>query len=311
MEGREPGHIPVMAGAALEWLRVREDGTYVDCTAGAGGHSERIAERLTTGRVVALDRDPAAVALSRKRLARFPRVTVVHRNYGELAAALADLEIPHVDGVLLDAGLSSVQLDDPERGFSFQQEGTLDMRMDTTQDMDAARFLASADERTLVAALRDFGDVGPARRIAKAIVRRRAQGAMRTTGDLKRAVCEALHFVHGTPDEVRTVFQAVRMAVNKELKWLEAGLRQAIEVLAPGGRLVVIAFHSGEDRIVKNVMRDASRPSRELFPDGRVKAVTPPMLTLLTRKPVQPSAEEVRDNPRAKSALLRAAERRS
>ncbi|MBN2308675.1 MAG: 16S rRNA (cytosine(1402)-N(4))-methyltransferase RsmH [Candidatus Hydrogenedentes bacterium] len=303
-------HTPVLAGPALEWLGIREDGTYVDCTAGAGGHAELIAQRLSGGRLIALDRDSAAVDAARARLARFTNVTVLHRNYAELAEALASAGIDKVDGILLDAGLSSVQLDDPLRGFSFQQEGPLDMRMDTSHGPSAADLLAAADVRSLAQILKDYGDVGPARRIAARIIDRRDAGRLASTCDLAEAVSDALAFVRGTPDEVRTVFQAIRMAVNEELRWLRSGLEQAIDALAHQGRLVVIAFHSGEDRVVKNVFRDAARPSRELLPDGRVKQVIAPRLTVLTPKPVRPGDEEVRANPRSKSACLRAAERR-
>ncbi|MBX7257454.1 MAG: 16S rRNA (cytosine(1402)-N(4))-methyltransferase RsmH [Candidatus Hydrogenedentes bacterium] len=304
-----PGHVPVLEGPALEWLRVRKDGVYVDCTAGAGGHSESIVRRLETGRLIALDRDAGAVERVRERLARFSSVEVVHANYGELAAVLEGMNIASVDGVLLDAGLSSVQLDDAERGFTFQADGPLDMRMDTSHGPTAAEFLSGMREPELAKVLRDFGDVGPARRIAQAITQRCARGRLKTTADLRDAVREALPFVTGDPDEIRTVFQAIRMAVNDELRWLRAGIEQAIRVLAPGGRLVAIAFHSGEDRVIKNAMRDASRPLRELHPDGRVKKTIPAQLEVLTPKPVTPDDDEVRANPRSHSARLRAAER--
>jgi len=303
-------HVPVLVGPALDWLAVRPEGVYVDCTAGAGGHAEQIARRLTTGRLIALDRDPHAVALSRERLARFPQATVLHRNYGELTAVLRELAAGPVDGVLIDAGVSSMQLDDPARGFSFQEEGPLDLRMDATAGPTAAEFLARITEHDLARLLREYGDVGPAQRIASAIVSRQRAGRMRTTADLAEAVQEALAFVtRGMPAEVRTVFQALRIAVNEELRWLETGLMQSIEALAPGGRLVVIAFHSGEDRIVKNVFRAAGRPRRERYPDGRTRSVTEPVLKILTRRPVTPGAAEIAANPRARPAKLRAAER--
>jgi 16S rRNA (cytosine1402-N4)-methyltransferase len=302
-------HIPVLAGPVIEWLRVRPTGTYVDCTAGAGGHAALVAERLTTGRLIALDRDPAAVALASERLSPYPQAMVCHRNYSELAAVLAELGVDNVDGVLVDAGVSSMQLDQPRRGFSFQAEGPLDMRMDTTQGATAAQWLASTDMPTLMRSLRTYGDVGPAKRIASAILRRSDREGLETCQDLVAAVCEALPFVSGVPEEVRQVFQAVRIAVNDELGALKKGLDEAVAALAPHGRVVAIAFHSGEDRIVKNVLRDAARRRRELYPDGRVKAVEAPILKVLTKKPVQPDAEEARANPRSRSARLRAAER--
>ena len=183
------------------------------------------------------------------------------------------------------------------------------MRLDSTQETTAARYLAGVDKQELVRVLRDYGDVRPAKRIADAIVHRRDRGQMNLTSDLADAVSEALDFVHGQPEETRTVFQAIRIAVNDELASLETCLKSAVDALAPEGRLVVLTFHSGEDRIAKNVLRDAARVHRELHPDGRVKHAVPPRVKLLTRKPILPDEEEVRRNPRAHSAKLRAAER--
>lgn len=302
-------HVPVLAIPSLAWLNVWPDGVYVDCTVGAGGHSELIAERLATGRLIALDRDPLAVDLASRRLAKYPCVKVLHRNYGELGEILRTEGFDRVDGILLDAGVSSMQLDTAGRGFTFQACGPLDMRMDTSRGPTAAEFLASVDEDELLRILKDYGDVGPAKRIVAAIVARRRANALTTTQDLSDAVAEALTFVKGVPQETRTVFQAVRIAVNDELKWLVEGLRQAVAALKPHGRLVVITFHSGEDRIVKNVMRESSRPRRELYPDGRVRETVPPLLKILTTRPETPSEDELRANPRAHSAKLRVAER--
>ncbi|MCC6143113.1 MAG: 16S rRNA (cytosine(1402)-N(4))-methyltransferase RsmH [Candidatus Hydrogenedentes bacterium] len=302
-------HVPVLAGPALEFLRVRPDGCYVDCTAGAGGHSALIAARLTTGRLIALDRDPLGVELTRERLRTVESATVLLRNYAELADVLHEHHTARVDGVLLDAGLSSMQIDDPDRGFSFQSDGPLDMRMSPQESETAAAFLPRVTEDELVRALREYGDLRQAGRIARAIISRREQGALQRTGDLRDAVKEALPFVKGVPEEVRTVFQAVRIALNQELRWLEDGVRQAIDALAPGGRFVAITFHSGEDRVVKNLLRDAGRPQRLLHPDGRVRQVIPPRVRVLTPSPVVADDEETRVNPRAKSAKLRAVER--
>lgn len=304
------GHIPVLAEEVLYWLRIDPAGTYVDGTAGAGGHSEQIARQLTSGRLIALDRDLEAVARASKRLADFACASVYHANYGAMAAVLAELGIEAVDGILIDAGLSSVQLDDPERGFTFQADGPLDMRMDRTTGPAALEWLKSVTEPELAGVLRQYGDVGPARRIARSICRRRAAQQLERTRDVAEAVAEALDFVAGVPEETRTVFQALRMAVNEELHWLEEGLHQGVGLLRPGGRIVAIAFHSGEDRVVKNVFREESRVQRLTYPDGRVRSVTPARLRVLTPKPVLPGDEEIRSNPRAKSAKLRVAERR-
>ncbi|HNR34534.1 MAG TPA: 16S rRNA (cytosine(1402)-N(4))-methyltransferase RsmH [Candidatus Hydrogenedentes bacterium] len=303
------GHVPVLAQAVVDGLCIRKDGIYVDGTVGAGGHAALIAERLRGGRLIAMDCDPESVACAHARLAPFPWVTLLHRNYGELAQVLAELDIGRVDGILIDAGVSSVQLDDPRRGFTFQQEGPLDMRLDTSKGVTAAQWLARIREDELAQILRAYGDVGPARRIARAILKRARRDAMKTSGDLAGAVSEALDFVHGMPEETRTVFQAIRIAVNEEYRWLEAGLRQGVEVLAPGGRIVVISFHSGEDRIVKRVFQEFSRKREIRWPDGRVRDCIPPRMRILTPKPIQPDEEEIRRNPRAHSARLRMAEK--
>jgi len=304
------GHIPVLAEEALYWLRIDPAGIYVDGTAGAGGHAERIARLLPSGRLIALDRDAEAVARVSKRLSGFPCVSVHHANYGAMAAVLADLGVESVDGILIDAGLSSPQLDDPDRGFTFQADGPLDMRMDRSRGPAAWEWLKTVTEAELAGILRQYGDVGPARRIARSLCQRRAAQRLERTGDVAEAVAEALDFVTRAPEETRTVFQALRMAVNEELRWLEEGLRQGVGLLKPGGRIVAIAFHSGEDRVVKNVFREASRTQRLIYSDGRVRSVTPARLRVLTPKPVVPGTEEIHGNPRAKSAKLRAAERR-
>ena len=305
-----PRHVPVLADEVMAWLNVRAGGTYVDCTVGLAGHAARIAKALKGGRLIALDRDPASVALACERLDPFHKVTVLHRNYGDLGAVLDEVGVEQADGILIDAGLSSRQLDDPDRGFSFQKEGPLDMRLDPTSGPTARERLATISEPELARVLKAYGDVGPARRIAAAIVRRRGGRGLETTKDLAEAVAEALPFVRERlPEETRTCFMAIRVLVNEELRWLETGLEQAIDALAPAGRLVVIAFNSNEDGIVKRVLRNAGRPRHERYPDGRTRAVHAPRLAVLTRRPVRPSAQEVRENPRASSGRLRAAQR--
>jgi len=294
----------------VEYLRIREDGVYVDCTAGAGGHSALIAERLSEkGTLIALDRDPVAVTLTRERLKSFGQAQVVRGNYRDLAASLAERGIVELDGVLIDAGVSSMQLDDPERGFSFQESGALDMRMDPETGPSAAEYLERVEESELARILREYGDLKRAKRIAKALCRRRETIPFKSTSDLVEAVGEVFDFVRETPEETRTVFQAIRIAVNEELEGLDKGLHQAIDLLRTGGRLVCITFHSGEDRIVKNVFRDAARKRTLLHADGRVKEVLPAVMKVLTRKPVRPTKDEIRTNPRARSAKLRAAEK--
>lgn len=302
-------HVSVMAEEALEWLAIRPDGIYVDGTAGAGGHASRIAERLDTGRLIALDRDPSAVALATERLSPFRQAVVVQAEYANLAETLASLGVSKVDGVLIDAGCSSMQIDTASRGFSFQADGPLDMRMNPEMGESAAAMLRRLPAPEIEALLRQYGDVGPAGRIADRIKARAHGGILETTAHLVEAVAEALPFVNGTPDEVRTVFQAIRIAVNDELNGLHRGIESAITSLAAGGRLVVISFHSGEDRVVKQALRAASRKNRILHPDGRVRQVEPARLKVLTPHPVEASEAECRENSRSRSAKLRAAAR--
>ncbi len=302
-------HVPVLAEACIDWLRVQAGGTYVDCTAGAGGHAELIAERLAHGRLIALDRDPNAAEGVRKRLAKYPFATVYQRNYSQLDAVLDEQGIKAVDGILLDAGMSSMQLDDPSRGFSFQEEGPLDMRMDSTQGPTAAAWLASTTTSDLAHTLKEFADVGPAMRIAQAIHERAAEGRLSTTHDLRAAIQDVLGHAFDKGSVLRQAFQAIRIAVNQELDALETVLPAAIRHLNPGGRLVVLSFHSGEDRVVKHAFQTFSRKQRTLNPDGTDAAVQPPYIRILTKKPQLPTAAEIKANPRAQSAKLRAAER--
>jgi len=301
-------HRPVLADTALAYLRVRPDGHYVDATAGAGGHSALIAEQLTSGRLIAVDRDPSAVALASKRLKKYKQARVVQGNYGNLGQILADEGLANVDGVLIDAGVSSMQLDEAGRGFSLQEEGPLDMRM-TPEGTTAATFLSTLSVEELRDILKKYGDVPKARRIAKAILARRNANTLNTTSDLREAVAEGLGITKKTPDEAYQVFQAIRIAVNDELRWLDMGVEQAVHHLNPEGRIVVISFHSGEDGVVKKVLKKYSKKRHELKPDGRIERVIPPELRLVTKRPVTPTEAEIRENPRARSAKLRAAEK--
>lgn len=304
-----PPHVPVMLAEALAWLEVRPEGVYVDCTAGAGGHAAAIAARLGAGRLIALDRDPDAVVMAGERLRPFPNARVERAAYGELNTVLERLAVVEIDGALIDAGCSSMQLDRPDRGFSFQEDGPLDMRMDPASGAPASEMLARMEEDAIAQALVDFGDVPFPKRIARSIHARAVAGRLERTHDLVSAVKEALPHVKGTPDEVRTVFQAVRIAVNRELEQLETGARAAIGCLRAGARLVVITFHSGEDRVIKDLFREASRARIERWPDGRTKSEHPPTVRLLTSKPVLPGEMEMRVNPRSKSAKMRVVER--
>lgn len=302
-------HVPVMAEEVIDLLRIHEDGVYVDATGGAGGHAVRIASRLRQGCLFVIDRDPEAVTLLHDRLSGYSCAHVLQGNYSDLDTLLPGSGTKSVDGVLFDLGVSSMQLDTPERGFSFQSDGPLDMRMDTTAVVDAAHWLAQASRGEITQALRDYGDVGPVGRIVNRIIARREENRLQRTSDLTAAVTEALDFVSAMPVEVRTVFQAVRMAVNEELKHLDVGLRCAASLLAPAGRIVVITFHSGEDRVVKQVFRGWTRPENVLSPDGRILERRVPMMKQVVKKPLLPSHEEIARNSRAKSAKVRAVER--
>jgi len=299
-------HTTVLLREAVEALVTTPDGIYVDGTYGRGGHSRAVLECLSPGgRLIAFDRDPQAVAAARAEIddARFE---IVHANFDQMRAELAARGIERVDGVLLDLGVSSPQIDDPTRGFSFRFDAPLDMRMDTTRGETAADFLARADERTITQVIRDHGEERFAFQIAKALVARRESGApVRTTGELSALVARSVKTREGGQDPATRTFQALRIHVNAELEALEQGLNAALHLLAPGARLVVISFHSGEDRIVKTFI---VRESRDV-PDRRapMAPVKPMRLESLGR--VKPSDEEIRANPRARSAVMRVAER--
>jgi len=303
---QEPGtHASVLLEEAVNALVTRTDGLYVDGTFGRGGHARAVLQRLApAGRLLAFDRDPEAVASA--AALDDPRLLMVHANFAELREELAGRGITHVDGVLLDLGISSPQIDTPERGFSFRFDAPLDMRMDTTRGETAADFLARADERTLAQVIRDYGEERFAVQIAKALVARRAGGQpIQRTGELASIVAGAVKTREPGQDPATRTFQALRIFVNAELEALDQGLKAALHVLAPGGRLVVIAFHSLEDRIVKTFI---ARESREVV-DRRAPFAPALPLRLHSLARIKPSEDEVARNPRARSAILRVAER--
>jgi 16S rRNA (cytosine1402-N4)-methyltransferase len=298
-------HTTVLLAEAVEAMVTRPDGIYVDGTFGRGGHARALLQRLSAGgRLVAFDKDPAAVAEG-ARIAD-ARFAIRHASFGQMRAELQAMGITRVDGVLLDLGVSSPQIDDPARGFSFRFDAPLDMRMDTTRGETAADFLARADERTLAKVIRDYGEERFAVSIAKAIVARRQGGDLvRTTGQLSALVARAVKTREPGQDPATRTFQALRIFVNAELEALEEGLKAALELLAPRGRLVVIAFHSLEDRIVKTFIAHESRDE----PDRRAMFAPPRPLKLRSLARVRPGADEVAANPRARSAVMRVAER--
>jgi 16S rRNA (cytosine1402-N4)-methyltransferase len=299
-------HTTVLLREAVEALVTTPDGLYVDGTFGRGGHSRAVLERLSpAGRLLAFDRDPQAVAAAREGIAD-TRFEIVHANFDQMREQLAGRGITRVHGVLLDLGISSPQIDDPARGFSFRHDAPLDMRMDTTRGETAADFLARADERTLTQVIRDHGEERFAVQIAKALVARREGGApVRTTGELAALVARAVKTREPGQDPATRTFQALRIFVNAELEALEQGLSAALELLAPHGRLVVISFHSGEDRIVKTFI---VRESRDM-PDRRAPMAPAKAMRLAALGRVKPSEAEIAANPRARSAVMRVAER--
>jgi 16S rRNA (cytosine1402-N4)-methyltransferase len=302
-------HLPVLLDEVVAALAPRDGAIYVDGTFGAGGYARALLERARC-RVLGIDRDPAAVARGRALEAEFPgRLTVAEGRFGEMEAVLAAEGLGEVDGVALDLGVSSPQLDEPERGFSFRADGPLDMRMGR-HGQTAADLVNELPEAELAAIVRDLGEERHARRVARAVVAARAAAPISRTGQLADIVRRALPPAAGGIDPATRTFQALRIAVNDELGELDRGLAAAERVLAPGGRLAVVSFHSLEDRRVKEFLRRRSeaapRVSRHL---PAAPAARAPSFRLLSRRAVQAGDAELRRNPRARSARLRAAER--
>jgi len=303
----QDSHRTVLLEEAVDALAIRADGAYVDATFGRGGHSRLILDRLgPRGRLIALDKDPEAIAAARK--ISDARFNVVHASFAELAGVLDRLGLEGVSGVLLDLGVSSPQLDDAARGFSFRRDGPLDMRMDTSRGQTAAQWLYTAGEAEIREVIRDYGEERFAKQIAKAIVAARQRGPVVTTGQLADIVGAAVRTREKNKDPATRTFQAVRIYLNQELTHLSLALPQILELLTPGARLAVISFHSLEDRVVKQFMRDAARADVPIRLPLRERELPQPRLRLIG-KPVRPSADEITANPRARSATLRVAER--
>jgi 16S rRNA (cytosine1402-N4)-methyltransferase len=301
-------HQAVLLAEAVSSLKVRGDGIYLDATFGRGGHSRAIMARLTEqGRLFTLDKDPQAVAAGLEEWAHEPRFSIIQGSFAEMDRMVREWRIErNLDGILLDLGVSSPQLDDPERGFSFAKEGPLDMRMDPTKGVSAADWLAATPEREMARVFWEFGEERYARRIARSIVQARQQQRLETTTQLAELIEDTIGRKEKKHPATRC-FQAIRIVVNDELGDLARGLDAAIRQLRPGGRLVVISFHSLEDRLVKRTFREAVRPGkiRRNIPDDpgwsqRLK---------LVGKAIHPSEHEISANPRARSAVMRVAEK--
>lgn len=287
-------HASVLLGESLDFLAIRPDGIYVDATFGAGGHTRAILERLARGRVISIDADPAAV--SRAQAITDPRFTFVQANFSELRRVLDSCGVEAVDGVLFDLGVSSMQLDEAQRGFSFREDAELDMRMNPYAGRSAYEILATASERELADIFFHYGEERAARRIAHVIVERRAVGRLPHTTMEFAAMISGIVHRPGKRERIHPatrVFQALRIAVNDELDVLKTGLSAAVDSVRAAGRVVVISFHSLEDRIVKQAFRGDER------------------LEILTKKPIVPTQAEMAENPRARSAKLRAAQRKA
>lgn len=300
-------HVTVLLHEAVEALAIRPDGIYVDCTFGRGGHSRAMLEKLgERGRLIAIDRDAAAIAANRISDKRF---VLVHAAMSHLADILARQKVAEVDGVLMDLGVSSPQLDEAERGFSFRFDGPLDMRMDTTCGITAAEWINTAEEQDMAEVIKGYGEERFAKQIARAIVAARRDRGIRTTRQLAELVAQTVRTRESGQHPATRTFQAIRIFVNQELEEIGNVLPQAVNALRTGGRLVVISFHSLEDRIVKRFMKRASQaddlPKNLPIRAGEIDNAT---LRLIGRA-VKPAPEDIALNPRARSAVMRVAER--
>lgn len=305
-------HVSVLLEECIEGLNIKPDGIYVDGTLGGAGHSSQIAKRLTTGRLIGIDRDPVALKAAGERLAPYKdRVTLVHANFCDMARVLQELQIPGVDGILLDLGVSSPQLDDKMRGFSYMADAPLDMRMNGEDTLDAGQVVNTWPQEELKRILYTYGEERYAPQIAAAICRRREQAPITTTLELAEVIKSAMpaSALREKQHPAKRSFQAIRIAVNDELGAVEKIMREAVPLLNPEGRLAIITFHSLEDRIVKTGMADAAKgctcpPSFPVCVCGKK-----PQVRLINKKPIIASERELEVNPRARSAKLRVCEK--
>ena len=309
---KEFHHVSVLLQECIDGLNIKPDGIYVDGTLGGAGHSSQIAARLTTGRLIGIDRDPVALAAAGKRLEPYKdRVTLVHSNFCEMAQVLSDLGIPAVDGILMDLGVSSPQLDDGDRGFSYMVDAPLDMRMNNEDALTAEIVVNTWSQEELKRILYTYGEERYAPQIAAAICRRREQNPIKTTLELVDIIRSAMPpaALREKQHPAKRSFQAIRIAVNDELGSVEKAMEVSIPLLNPGGRLAIITFHSLEDRIVKTAMADAAKgctcpPQFPVCVCGKK-----PKVKLISRKPIVSGSEELEANPRARSAKLRVCEK--
>ena len=312
MEGQVFSHVSVLLQECMEALCIKSDGIYIDGTAGGGGHSHEIASRLESGKLIALDRDMSAVAAASARLEKFgEHAQVVHSNFSEMAQVCRELGIEGIDGVLLDLGVSSYQLDTADRGFSYMADAPLDMRMNREDKLDAYTVVNTYTEQMLKKIIYDYGEERFAPRIAQRIVQEREKQPIRTTGELVSIIKAAMPAAakDGGHHPAKRTFQAIRIEVNGELSVIEPTIRDAVSLLKPGGRIAIITFHSLEDRLVKQTF--ASLASGCTCPRDFPVCVCgkKPLIEVISRKPILPSEQELKINPRSRSAKLRVAEK--
>ncbi|HBT49238.1 MAG: Ribosomal RNA small subunit methyltransferase H [Caldanaerobacter subterraneus] len=303
-------HKSVLLKETIEHLNINPEGIYVDGTLGGGGHSEEILKRLTTGKLIAIDRDEEAILAAKERLKDYKNVIYIKDNFKNIKEILRNLGIEKVDGILLDLGVSSYQLEEVERGFSYMKGAPLDMRMDKTSPFSAYDVVNRYSEKELERVIREYGEEKWASRIAKFIVEERKKGDIKTTSQLVEIIKKAIPASarRTGPHPAKRTFQAIRIEVNEELKDLDKALEDMVEVLRGKGRIAVITFHSLEDRIVKNTFKKLENPCT--CPPGLpCTCGKQPVIKIITKKPILPSKEEVEENPRSRSAKLRVAEK--
>ncbi|MFT6897006.1 MAG: 16S rRNA (cytosine1402-N4)-methyltransferase [Paraglaciecola sp.] len=304
-------HLSVLLNESIEGLNIKPDGLYLDATFGRGGHSRQILSQLSAqGRLVALDRDPAAIQAA-QQLAEDPRFCIRHSNFSDMESVLQDLGLHgKVDGILMDLGVSSPQLDDAQRGFSFMREGPLDMRMDPSKGLSAAQWLAVAEEQDITQVIKEFGEEKFGKRIAHGIVNARQEAAITTTAQLAKIIDLAVPVKDKYKHPATRSFQAIRIYINSELDEIRTGLKAALNSLDSGGRLSVISFHSLEDRLVKRFIRDQSRGLQvpHNFPVTQAQIDSVKAMKAIG-KAIKPSAGELEQNVRARSSVLRVAEK--
>lgn len=305
-------HVTVLLNETVDGLNVKPDGIYVDGTLGGGGHSEFLLSKLTTGKLIGIDQDTDALKAAGERLSKYKdNLILVHSNFSNIKQVLEELEIDGIDGMMMDLGVSSYQLDEADRGFSYMNDGELDMRMDRTSDFSAYNIVNEYSENELHRIIKEYGEDNWAKRIAKFIVEARKEGPIETTYQLVDIIKGAIPAKarQDGPHPAKRTFQAIRIEVNNELGIIDQTIRDISSVLNPGGRISIITFHSLEDRLVKNTYKDLSIGCK--CPKELPVCIcnNKPTLKVITRKPIEPSAEEVEENPRSRSAKLRVAEK--